>query len=128
MEAFAVVSVSDIYSFVARNGMRIDHRSRMNAMLPLLLHLRVHHQKRVVRQMYRDLAFSICPPVFGAYWLFVIPRYDFPYSEFSSNTETQAANDGSWTKVGQLIGVKTYAFATAFVAVHKRCVWDPFVG
>ena len=128
MEAFAVISVSDIDSFVARYGMRIDHRRRMNAMLPFLLHLRMHHQKRVVRQVYRDLAFSVCPLVFGGCWLFVIPGYDFPYSKFSSNPKTQAANDGSRSKVGQLIAVIAHAFASALVAVDERRVRDPLVG
>ena len=75
----------------------------MDAVLPFLLHLRMHNQQRIVRQVYRDLAFSVCPLILRATWLFVIPSNNFPYTEISSNTKTQAANDSSRPKVRQLI-------------------------
>ena len=109
MKAVAVVSVSDVDSFIARDGMRIDDRSCRNAMLPFLLHLGVHYEQRVVRQVYGNLAFSVGPLIFRACWVFAIPSNDFPYSKFSSNTKTQAANDSSRPKVGQLITMIAYS-------------------
>ena len=48
VKAVAIVPVSDIDSFVTCNGVRINHRRGVNAMLPLLLHLGVHDQQRIV--------------------------------------------------------------------------------
>lgn len=145
METLAVVSVSNIDPFVASDRMRIDHGSWMDAVLPFLLHLRVHNQQRIVRQVYRDLAFSVCPLILRATRLFVIPSNNFPYPEISSNTKTQAANDSSRPKVCQLITMiayswilaeetiepmsflLTYTFTTTLVAIDKSCIWKPFL-
>jgi hypothetical protein len=51
VEARFVVSVGDIDSFVSGNWVWINGIGRNNAVLPIFLHLSMHDEQRVVRQM-----------------------------------------------------------------------------
>jgi hypothetical protein len=127
MKTFTVVTVSDINPLVSSNWVRIDDWRWVYAMLPLFLHLCVHDKERIMRQMYSNLAFSICSLIFRVCTLFIIPSNNLSHSKFSGNSKTQATDDGSWSKVSQLISVVTYALAAALVAVDKGSVGYPFV-
>lgn len=59
MEAVAITAVRDINTPVSRDRVRINGRRRRDAVLPLFLHLGVHHQQRVVREVDGDLALGI---------------------------------------------------------------------
>lgn len=59
VHACPVVAVRNVDAPVARNRVRVNRLRRRDAVLPLLLHLGVHHQQRVVRQMDRNLALGI---------------------------------------------------------------------
>ena len=89
-------------------------------MLPFLLHLSMHDQERIVREMDGNLS------------LFVGGRsvnlwYNLAYSELSRHSKRQASDDGSRSKVCEMVGVPAYAFLPAVVAVDKGCVGLPFV-
>lgn len=49
VEAFSVVPVSNVNSFVTSNGVGINDVRWMNAMFPFFLHFRMHNETRVVR-------------------------------------------------------------------------------
>ena len=49
MEAFPIVAVSDVNTLVTRDGMRVDDGGWVNGVLPLFLHLGMHHEERIVR-------------------------------------------------------------------------------
>jgi hypothetical protein len=51
MKRLLVVTVRDIEPLVLGDGMRIDGWSGSDAVFPFLLHLCMHHQQGVVRQM-----------------------------------------------------------------------------
>lgn len=61
MKALTIMSVSDINTLVSGDWMRINNLSTVNAMLELFLHFSMHHKKRIMRQVYRHLAFDIRP-------------------------------------------------------------------
>lgn len=127
VEALAVVAVSDIDPLVSSDWVRINNWRWMNAVFPLLLHLCMHDQERIVWQMDGNLPFGVCSLVLRACVLFIVSGDDFAHSKFSGNPKTQAADDGTWPKVGELIGVIAYAFGTSFVAVNKSCIGYPFL-
>ena len=51
VEAILVAPIRNVNSLVLRYWVRINSPSRCNAMFPLFLHLRMHHQQRVMRQV-----------------------------------------------------------------------------
>jgi len=56
MEALTVPPVCNVDSLVARHRVWINGSCRRDTVLPLLLHLGMHNQQRIVGQMYGDLA------------------------------------------------------------------------
>lgn len=59
MHVRSVMTVRDVYSFVSRNRVRVYGKGRRHRVFPFLLHLGVHHQQRIMRQMDRDLPLCI---------------------------------------------------------------------
>lgn len=132
MEAFAVMAIGDVNPFIASDGVRVDGSGRMNAMLPFFLHLRVHDEQRIVWKMNCDLAFSVGSEfIFGfqisALDFTIISGHNLANPELSRDTETEAANDCSWTKICELVRVIAYALAAAFVAIDKGGVRYPLL-
>lgn len=54
-----VIPVSDVDAPVPGYGMRVNGLGRSDAVLPLLLHLSVHHQQRVMREVDSNLALCV---------------------------------------------------------------------
>lgn len=79
-----VISVGHVDSSGAGDGMRVDSLRWGDGMLPKLLHLAVHDEEGVVRQVDRYLSFIIgilSQVVVG------ITRQYFPYAELAGDTE-----------------------------------------
>lgn len=125
LKTFPVMAVGDIDPFIPSNRMGIDGGSRMDAVLPFLLHLRMHHQKRIVGQMDCYLTFSICSLILRACGVVIISSDNLADSKLSGDTKTQATNDCSWSEIRELIRVVTYAFASSGVAICESRVWYP---
>ena len=125
MEALRVVPVGDIDALIASDGMRVNSRRRVDAVLPFLLHLGMHDEQRIVREMNGHLPLGICSSIIGIGLLLVISGENFSYPELPSNPKTQAANDSSWSQVGELIRMITNTFTSSLVAVRESCVWNP---
>ena len=130
MKLLPVMSIRDIDPFVAGDRMRNNRLCRVDTMLPLFLHLGMHHQKRVVRKMYGDLALSIRSKVvvmFTVRSLIFVPRDYLPDSELPRHSQTQTPDHRPWAEIGQLIGMVTHTFSTALVAVHKSSIGRPLL-
>ena len=125
MEAFAVMAIGDVDSLVSSDGMRIDYRRLRDTMLPCFLHLRMHNKQRIVRQVYRDLAFNVCSLVLRAYKVFIIASNYSTYTKFSGNAKADTPNDSSWTKISELVSMITYAFIASLVTVYEGGVRHP---
>ncbi len=61
----SVVAIRDVDALVAGNGVRINGRRGCDAVFPFLLHLRVHDEQGVVREVDRDLAGRVACGFFG---------------------------------------------------------------
>lgn len=59
MEIVLVATIRDAETFVACQRVRIDDLRRSNRVFPLLLHLGVHDEERVVGQVDCDLALFV---------------------------------------------------------------------
>lgn len=128
MKAFTIISISDIDTLISRYWMRINRWSRVNAMLPFLLHFSVHHEKRIVRQVYRHLAFGICPQSrFLGYSTFdiIVSSNDLAHPELSGNSKTETADTCSRTKISQLIGMISNTLSTTPVTINKCGIRNP---
>lgn len=90
MKAFAIVPIGDVDTLVASDGMRINDLGRMDAMLPLFLHFGMHHQERIMRKVYGNLSFSVCPQSILLRFIglcVLISGNNFPNSKFSCNSK-----------------------------------------
>ena len=126
MKRFSIITVSNVDTPVSCYRMWIDGKCRCDAMLPFFLHLSMHDQKRVVREMDRYLAFGIGTRVVLGF--FIISCHNLSNPEFSCYSEANATNYRTRTKIGELIGVIADTFSTTSVTVDKCCVWLPFFG
>src|SRR5436853_7136405 len=60
----------------------------------------------------------------GRVWISIF-RNDTPDTEFSCDSQGDAANYGSRPKVGELITMPAYAFMTTAITVHKGSIGFP---
>lgn len=60
MQTVLVTTIRDIDPLVLGQRMGVDGLGRRNAMFPLLLHIGMHDQQRIMREMYTNLALGIC--------------------------------------------------------------------
>jgi hypothetical protein len=124
MQRVLVVTVRDIDSFVLGDGMWIDGWSRSDAVFPLFLHLRMHHEQGIVRQMNGNLTLGVCAAIIlplllrGRVRALFVSRNNLADSKFSSYSKTQAANDGVRTEIGELISVVPHASVCRLVHVY----------
>jgi hypothetical protein len=101
-------------------------------MLPLLLHLRMHDEERVVREVNGDLALGICILLrflslfFGR--ITVILWNNATNPKLSSYSERNGSNDCMGSQIGELVTMISDALGTTIVAVHERCIWLPLAG
>lgn len=59
MKISFIISISDIDASVTSDRMRVDGLCRGDAVLPLLLHLSVHDQQRVMREVDGNLSLGV---------------------------------------------------------------------
>lgn len=117
-----VVPVRDVDPLVARHRVRLDGLGGSHTVLPLLLHLSVHDEQGVVRQMDRDLALCVSDG------LVRVVGQDSPDAELTCNTEGEGADDGSRPEVSELVTVPADTLTGPVVAVYEGGVWVPGVG
>lgn len=118
VQAGLVVAVRDVDAPVAGHGVRVDGMGWRDAVLPGFLHLGVHDQQRVVRQVDGDLArgVGIGVPVLG---------HDPPDAKLPGHTQGERPYDGAGPEVGELVRVPAYGLGGAVVAVDERGVGGP---
>ena len=117
-----VVAISDIDAPVSGNGMRVYGLSRGYTVLPLLLHLGMHHEKRVMRQVNGNLALGVRV---ADYVVVVVPRNYTADTELPGDAQGQGSDDCAWSEVGKLIAVPANTLLRSIIAVDKGRVWDP---
>lgn len=104
MESLPVVAVSDINALITSDGVRIDDGCWVNGVLPLFLHLGMHHKERIVRQVDRNLTLSICSlrlfVTFRPTTIIIVASNNPADSELPCHAETQASDDCSRTEIG----------------------------
>lgn len=59
VKRLSIIAVGDIDAFVSRDGVWINRKRGCYRVLPFFLHLRMHHQEGIVRQMNGNLSFSV---------------------------------------------------------------------
>ena len=84
MQAVSVVSVGDINPLIPRRRVGIDSLRSRNRVLPLFLHLGMHHKEGVVGEMNRDLAFVI-----RTRCVLIVVGDNFADAKFAGHTEGQ---------------------------------------
>lgn len=104
MQIILEASVRDIDSLSSCNRVRVDALRWRYTVLPLLLHLSMHHQQRVVGKMNCNLPLLIC----AVFHFVVVARHDFAYSKFAGNAEGEASDYGAGTKIRELVGMVSY--------------------
>ncbi len=107
--------------------MRRDRLRRRDAVFPLLLHLGVHDQQRVVRQVDRNLTGHVGGGGGGGISsrVVVVFRHDLAHAKFPFHAETQTAYHGSRAQIRELVGVVAYVLRATVVAVDERRVGLP---
>lgn len=79
-----------------------------------------------MRKMNGDLSLRVCkrPVCFAV----LVPfSNNFANAKLASYSKTKAANDGSWTEVGELIRMVSDAFLASIIAVHEGSVGPPWM-
>ena len=107
VKRLAIVAVRDVDASVPSDGVRIDGGRRRDAMLPLLLHLGVHHEQRVMRQVDSDLTLGVGVVVAIVLVVF-IPGHDTSHAELSRHAEREGSDDGARAEVCELVAVLFY--------------------
>lgn len=124
MEVSSVVPIGDIDSPAPCYRVRINCLCWCDGVFPFFLHLSVHDQERVVRQVDGDLALQVgISPCSLVHVLWNNP----PDTELSSNAQGQRTDHSSRTKVSELIAVIANVLLGAVVAVDECRVWLPSV-
>ena len=103
-------------------------------MFPFFLHLGVHDEERVVREVDRDLAGCVAGIWVGfgveggrTFGGDVFGWHDLTYAKLSGDAQGQAADDSTGPEVSQLIGVVANRLTTAIIAIDEGGVGDPVV-
>lgn len=125
MELRPVVAVGDVNPRAPGDWVRVNDLRRRDAVLPLLLHLGVHDEQRVVRQVDGDLAPGVSVGVADGLTALGVPREDAPHAELAGHAEGQGPDDGPWSEVCQLVAVPADALLRPSVAVQEGCVGPP---
>lgn len=113
VKRLSIPSIRDIQPLVPGERVRFDGLCRCDAVFPLLLHLGVHDEEGVVREVNGDLAFFVCASevdCFGGVGVSA-RRWttdNLPDTEFAGNTEGKAADYSARTEIRELIGVVAY--------------------
>jgi hypothetical protein len=125
MQRLLITPIRDVNPLIPRQRMRLHRPRRRYAVFPLLLHLRMHHQQRVMREQNRDLALRVrhLPARFVT-----ISRHDSAHAKLPPHAETKTPDHGARAEVGQVVGVEADALAGAVVDVYEGGVGAPGVG
>jgi hypothetical protein len=99
VEAGAVVAVRDVDAPRPGNGVRVNGLRRVHAVLPFFLHVGVHHQEGVVREVDGDLACLVRSGGGGGV-VGVILGDDAADAELAGDAEGEGADDGAGSEVG----------------------------
>lgn len=91
MKLGPIVPIRHIDPPVPGNRVRLNRRRGRHAVLPRLLHLGVHHEQRVVREVDGDLALGVVVLVWGE---------DAADAELARDAEGERADDGARAEVG----------------------------
>jgi hypothetical protein len=104
MQIVLEASVRDIDSLPSCNRVRIDALCWRYTVLPLLLHLSMHYQQRVMWKVNCNLSLLVCAVFHG----FVVARHYFAYSKFAGDAKGEASDYGSGAEIGELVGMVSY--------------------
>lgn len=127
-KVFAVPPVCDVDALIAGDGMRRDCRGWCNAVFPLLLHLGVHDEQGIMREVDGNLPRVVSGRGRWGRTVRIVFGDDFANPEFPLHPQAQTAYDGAGTKVGQLIGVIADMLGASIIAVHERGIGLPRFG
>lgn len=144
VELVSIVSVRDVDPPVPRDRVRIDGLRGSDAVLPLLLHLGMHDEQGVVREVDRDLARHVAGgssssssgvlgigSAVGAGTAALllsgggVPSDDAAHAKLARDPEGERSDDGPRAEIRQLVAVPPDALLRAVVAVDEGGVGGP---